>query len=548
MIRPPTPLFLDGGTCRRRHPSIAWAIAASIIVSTAPVTSAQVCPPQCPAPGGKSKRTDCYAEFSEVPEAVKRVNSYCTDGDPSCDVGTTEDQCDILVGVCLNNNDPRFHKCEPSGVPSGGITIESKRGDPEQIEALRDAVNAILPAGATTNACSAHVTISVPVTKNPNGGPKEDSVTIKLKATSETGKKDGDKLVLYCVTPPAPPGNCPVNPAGGPNRLTFTVSSGADLDAGWTGISHNFEFARGSNVFVCLEGCDIDSNPVCTGTGQTDTGGSSGTINGRTFGPPLAVGGDVPVCIVNEYRQDVVLDAFDLGTGEASLELYLAERVHASGSSVQPCPICKAPSAVGARGRCVGGPNDGKRCVVEGISPYGNLSGTCHPDAADTLDELLVNIDLTTGSATLLAQAECQTGGNCPCTGQQKANNCDTACSTDQCPTGLQTGVDQLCCTKGGAKRGCFTGDITRTGLAVSPTPAWGDSSYPKIGNGERLVATFCVPPSTSGILTVVTGLGGPGALILPGSIVVDRSVCSGGSNDGSPCTADDDCPEGACE
>ena len=510
--------------------------------------AAQECPPQCPAPGGKSKKSDCYAEFTHVPEATNYVKSYCTDGDSSCDVGTTKDQCDILVGVCLNNDDPRFLECTPRGVSAGGVTVRSKRVDQNQIEALQEAIEAILPADATTNGCSHPVTISVPVKKKANGASRAGTRTIKLKLKPETGKKDRDKLMLHCVPPPALPPNCPVNPDGGPSRLTFTVGAGADLDAGWSGMSHNFQVPQGTNFFVCLEGCDLGSNPVCTGTGETDADGDTGAINGETLGPPLPVGGDVPVCIVNEYREDIVLNSFDLQSGEASVEIRLAASVYASSSPTQPCPICKAPPAIGSRGRCVGGSKNGKRCVVEGLSAYGNVSGTCHPIQEDRLDVLQVDLDLTTGPATSVAQEDCTLEGNCHCTGQRKTNDCDTSCSSDQCPSGIETGVDQLCCSRDGAKNACFAEDITRTGIAVAPTPAWGDSSYPKTIEGARFVDTFCVPPSISGILTLVTGLPGPGAIILPGSVVLDRPVCTAGPNAGTACRTDDECPEGICE
>jgi hypothetical protein len=185
---------------------------------------------------------------------------------------------------------------------------------------------------------------------------------------------------------------------------------------------------------------------------------------------------------------------------------------------------------------------------VEGLSTYGNVSGTCHPNQEDRLDVLHIDLDLTTGVSTVTAEEDCTLEGTCHCAGQSQLNHCDTACSSGECPSGIPTGVDQLCCTRNGAKNACFAADITRTGIAAAPTPAWGDSSYPKTIEGARLVDTFCVPPSVSGILTVVTGLPGPGAMILPGSFVVDRPVCTAGSSAGAPCRTDDDCPEGTCE
>jgi hypothetical protein len=58
-----------------------------------------------------------------------------------------------------------------------------------------------------------------------------------------------------------------------------------------------------------------------------------------------------------------------------------------------------------------------------------------------------------------------------------------------------------------------------RTGQLEVPTPAWPDTSYPKTGvggtSGENLSSVFCIA-RTNGTIDGVTGLPGPGALILP--------------------------------
>ena len=73
-------------------------------------------------------------------------------------------------------------------------------------------------------------------------------------------------------------------------------------------------------------------------------------------------------------------------------------------------------------------------------------------------------------NGTLTDAEDCTLGGTCHCTGQSQLNHCDTACSSGECPSGIATGVDQLCCTRDGAKNACFASDITRTGIAVAPT------------------------------------------------------------------------------
>ena len=58
-------------------------------------------------------------------------------------------------------------------------------------------------------------------------------------------------------------------------------------------------------------------------------------------------------------------------------------------------------------------------------------------------------------------------------------------------------------------------GQIVRTGSAAPPTPPFPDPTYPKTGN-VTLVATFCEGTSGAATVDLVTGLPGPGALVLP--------------------------------
>ena len=113
-----------------------------------------------------------------------------------------------------------------------------------------------------------------------------------LAVKGESGR-DNDTLQLTCApnpsttTPSTTTPTCPVNPAGGPNKLTLTVGENADLDTGVSGISHNQGVTVGSKTFVCLKDCDLETDSVCTGTGETNTKGKTRTINGDTFGAPL---------------------------------------------------------------------------------------------------------------------------------------------------------------------------------------------------------------------------------------------------------------------
>ena len=52
------------------------------------------------------------------------------------------------------------------------------------------------------------------------------------------------------------------------------------------------------------------------------------------------------------------------------------------------------------------------------------------------------------------------------------------------------------------------------------PTPPWPDAAYPKTANGSVFAATFCIPAAND-LISGVTGLPGPGALILPFDLTV---------------------------
>ena len=82
----------------------------------------------------------------------------------------------------------------------------------------------------------------------------------------------------------------------------------------------------------------------------------------------------------------------------------------------------------------------------------------------------------------------------------------------------IKGGISQNCCANNTAQP-CFptanNGQIVRTGSAAPPTPPFGDPTYPKTGN-VTLVATFCEGTAGSSLVDIVTGLPGPGALVLP--------------------------------
>ena len=174
---------------------------------------------------------------------------------------------------------------------------------------------------------------------------------------------------------------------------------------GWTGISHNQGIVEGSQIFICLQDCDLSTNPICTGTGPT----GKGTINDTTFGPPLPLStGGVPVCVINEYRGDVTLVSANLSTGDIVLNVPLTSKVHQGATVTVPCPICNGDATVGASGTYVNcGPNNttctqGAACTVDGLSGLGNTSTVCLPNPGNNIGNLKINLNTTSGTSTLI--------------------------------------------------------------------------------------------------------------------------------------------------
>ena len=314
--------------------------------------------------------------------------------------------------------------------------------------------------------------------------------------------------------------------------LTTTVVDGADLDSGWTGVGHNSGVVIGASIYACLQDCDLDTDPTCTGVGLT----GACARNKKTYGPPLPLlAADVATCVINEFTEDITVRELNLETGAIEMRVKLNSVVHLTGDKNTPCPTCSGET-IGATGTCRGLTSRlGQSCTTEGTTRrFGNTSSDCPPFAADNAGELEIVLDpITSGTATLPAVEGCS-GGLCPCSGggnTPKMNECDNpdSCSEQVCidnggsddvKSGIQPGVDQECCESKGAIIPCFIDDISRTGEAVPGEPLWPDPTYPKTGVG-KVAGAFCIPATNSNVINVPTGLGGPGAFILPGEATV---------------------------
>ena len=482
---------------------------------------------------GGTGKADCYTEF-EVDNVAPGNKVECMDG-TACDTDSTPGQCTVNVALCVNQTDPNVPKCTPHP-PLTSLT--------SNIGAL---VNRTPLVGSVCGA-SAPVVVMLGG-KNHN---KPHTFTVKVTALSSgKPKKDVDKLKIKCTPNPScvpsstttttiPGGtSCTPNPAGGPNEVDLVVAtSSTDLDNGWTGVSHNFPIVGNSTLKACLTTCGPDGTPPCQMSGIV----GAGTPNGASFGAPLPLlAANVPVCVINEWNGSPNgIGTADPITGDASFQINLTAKVHLT-TATQVCPRCN-------NNKCDSGPNQGKNCTTDttllvaqslGANKNYNLSRDCPPDPGALAAPLDIRLPTTTGTSTLTGPKPCTakpgepTGvpvqdDNCGAGGCGSNNCTGTACAsmgTDP-STGnpicvdSKGGLSQNCCNNDTTKS-CFPtaggGSIVRSGKPSIPSPAFPDTTYPKVGNGV-VASIFCIPATGTNSIDTTAGLPGPGALITPGT------------------------------
>jgi hypothetical protein len=471
--------------------------------------------------GGNGK-ADCYAglDVSANGPILKQTPSSITAG--ACD-----GSCTFTVKACVGLSEPT--KCTATAL--SGLTSTPTLPNPATL--------------GPENACGAEqvVTVTLP------GKKKKAKTKIKLQADAAAAKpkKDKDNIKLICKSNnndscTGGGTGCPTtcaNPAGGPTRLVLTIgNSGTDLDNGWTGSSHNFPLVPGGVVDMCLSECNETSDTVCTACGKI----GPGTGTGVQFGAPLPLfASNVPVCVVSRWREDVT-GTVDLATGDTAIKVGLFSDVYLT-AETSVCPQCK-------NGKCNGGANAGKDCTVEAAqfpvfrnantTDHYDLSSTCVPSNPTATLRIDFN-PLTSGTASPLAgDTPCKakpgepTGvppqkDQCGAGGCAEGNCTGNACVTKaEDPTNPGTmvcidskgGLSQACCVNQ-TSQPCFlrdgSGNLTRTGKISAPQPALPDTTYPKTQAGV-LASTFCIPATGTNTIDSVTGLPGPGTILLNGT------------------------------
>jgi hypothetical protein len=496
--------------------------------------------------GDGPQKADCYAEWQvttpDLGPTRGRINVDCTDGDPTCDAdGVADGRCTFAVSICaFQANVPQ---CTPQPVTE--IKLPKK---------TRDLGLQVPPLPATAALCGPATPIFAPIRINKKGA-QQPSKPVKLKMTAiSSGKprKDADGLNLKCLPSPVV-ATCAANTIGPdePNELRLTVpAAGTDLDNGRSGPSHNFPVPEATRLQFCLQGCDARTTPICNTSLLT----GPGTFNDTAFGAPLPlIAAGVPVCVVNRFAAMQQPGTADLSTGDIAALVRLESDVWLTDSTAV-CPRCET-------GTCSGGPNQGKPCAIDGIVVVSGaqvanktfrLSKDCPPPNNVLAGTLSINLPLTTGRSALVPQPggslatpcvrqpgdpagltplpdTCPAGGTC--TGSCTGDACVNAAGVDYvsgAPTCVDAkgGLSQLCCSSR-SDLPCFPtgpgsiGVVTRQGKALPPQPPWPTATYPKTtdctpGQCSVLVGAFCEAATGSATVDGLTGLPGPGAIILP--------------------------------
>jgi len=312
-------------------------------------------------------------------------------------------------------------------------------------------------------------------------------------------------------------------PALPPQPMIFRVLPAARADLGWTGISHGQAWPAEQRLGFAA---------VCK-TGD-DTCAAAGGKPGDFFGSPVPLSsGGIPACIVNRLRESV-RGSVQPTLGCAQLHLLLNATVFTGESLVRPCPVCQndpTPNDGKQNGTCAGGATNGAQCDTNGVTKlFGAVSNDCLPASGTNIGELVLDLPLTTGDATMRAALTCKTvtgkdAARCFCPAQVQANACvGGQCSpNEQCDEGP---IDGHCsrapargCRPGSGRQDCETLQ-SGTGECEANVRSCFRETLPVSGKCDlerpTFAAAFCVPATRAAALNAAAGLPGPARVVLP--------------------------------
>jgi hypothetical protein len=505
-----------------RRPKILLALGVALSVASAahaqvPINKGKVAKK---APTATCSVVIDGGDGTTVVTIGKKTVIQCTDGSACDKDGTKNGSCTMAPNVCTA---AEIAGCTAEPVSSIKLAAKAKK-------AL--ITPPATPQTAVTAACGTAGSLVLPLGKK---GTKASAfgkgkLIAKASITSGKGNVVAFAQCLPCVGEdcgggPAP-AVCPAREAAGlPKQLNLTVPpTGGDLDNGVSGDSHNFPVTSQSTLKFCLSNCDATTDSECDGLGST----GENTLNGPFFGAPLPLlANNVPVCVVNRYANASVNTSYNLATGQLGggvvnlLSDVYVQTADPNGDNV--CPRCTG-NGIGQAGTCTAGARKGQACVTDGTivvpasggSPNYNLSTQCPPDTIKRAATLTIDLPLTTG--------ESRKDGSKPCPGQTVDDSCGAGTCTFDCSATIPSkgGINQTCCSNQQTKP-CFPtaadsppNAIIRNGVAAIPLPAWPDPTYPKTVEGGKAAAVFCEAATGDSSVDILTGLPGPGSLILP--------------------------------
>jgi hypothetical protein len=500
--------------------AVIATMALAAVVSVSQAQAAIVIGAQKGIPCNDTWKVD---DNATVTPGTKFTTVSCVDGAACDEDGATNGSCSIAVEACtLQANG--IEGCEPD---TALTKLKFPKGNIKKFPGLTAPV-------ATESGCGAKGTAVLKLRKKgkKSSAPGKGTLLMTTKVASGNGK---NKIKVSCQPCTDPDGDCGGGPGPGdcfdvcpdreapglPQELSMLVPpTGSDLDNGYTGDSHNFLVVNGSSLNFCMSECDGTTDTECKTCGLV----GAGTKNGATFGAPLPLlSNNVPVCVVNVFRRDRIDGTYDVATGNATAQVDLDSEVYVLQPSGSVCPRCSGNGTIGSTGTCQSGRNQGKACTVNGLTTVVGgtgdanyqLSGDC-PPAGQPAGTLIINLPLTTGESTKTGPKACpgQTIED-SCAG---AGVCNVDCSALPAPKG---GINQTCCSNN-TQLPCFptapgtAGVIVRTGIPVPVLPAFPDTSSPKTASGAKLAAVFCEARTTDATVDGITGLPGPGAILLP--------------------------------
>ncbi|HZP40234.1 MAG TPA: hypothetical protein VFD84_01840 [Candidatus Binatia bacterium] len=441
--------------------------------------------------------TGCSAGQTCNPRGGANQCTCSTGGTGMCGNGSvdTGEQCDPAAsptGCAAGQTCSGSCTCTGGGASCGNGTIDTG----EQCDPSANPTGC--PAGAS---CNVDCTCGTGVTTTTMGGPPGG---MRLSFTTTVGSTSCGGPSFAGFDPPAGPFSGEVDGAagklgdlglgclyvGGGNGATpanlIPDASQSLFDVGTpSGGTVPLVAGNGTGRENCTKGAGPGKHCVggsggpisCTADAQCGgTAGSCALDANCNFGPPLPIGGSLPVCVLNVIQTDASGTA-TLATGESTVDIPLSSMVYLTANGTSPCPKCVGGTC-DSSWRDGGGnpsPDAGAACTPTGTQ---GTSLACGVPLGDFQGALPVRLNPLSTGATMLDGP----GG--------------TFCQGQTTPGALHlTGATTI------KETGSPAGDLTD------------GASHPSV-----LAATFCIPASASAAINSVGGLPGPGAIGLSGN------------------------------